>query len=81
MLDYEQAKRTFRYEPETGKLFWAESRPMEDMGDKVCWERSNRQAHRRLHRRQDLMRWKVLGAQVDLAAYAISPQQRGTNRA
>ena len=30
MLDYEKAKRTFRYEPETGKLFWAESRPRED---------------------------------------------------
>ena len=37
MLDYEKAKRTFRYEPETGKLFWAESRPREDFATDKGW--------------------------------------------
>ena len=44
MLDYEKAKRTFRYEPETGKLFWAESRPVEDFVTKngcAAWNGRN----------------------------------------
>jgi len=37
MLDYEKAKRTFRYEPETGRLFWAEERPVEDFSTVHGW--------------------------------------------
>jgi len=38
MLGYEQAKRTFVYNRETGKLYWSASRPRSDFATSIGWK-------------------------------------------